>query len=123
MAPIVLWDVKYDRPVVDGKITNPITGEIEEASPPYRAGPPAVDCIWHNQTASSTFRSSRCSFNASVDDVFLEIAKHVRDGVYNIVSICASAYSFAIICKTDKTQEEIHEAWARMAQTLAGTSQ
>jgi hypothetical protein len=72
--------------------------------------------------STSTFRSSRCSFNASVDDVFLEVAKHVREGVYTIVSISASAYSFAIICKTEKTREEFHEAWVRMAETLAGDS-
>jgi hypothetical protein len=43
MAHIVPWESKYNRPVVDGKVIHPITGKIEEASPPYRAGPPAVD--------------------------------------------------------------------------------
>lgn len=121
MAHNVPWDAKYNRPVVDGKVTNPTTGEVEEAgSQGYRVGPPMVDCIWHNMIVSADFRGCRSSFSASVDDVFIEITKHVRNGLYSIVSISASAYSFAIICKTDTTQVEFHEAWVQMCNNLNG---
>jgi hypothetical protein len=78
-----------------------------------------VDCIWHNMM-SSDFRGCRSSLAASVDDIVVEIAKHVRDGVYSIVSISASAYSFAVICTTEKTQVEFHEALTQMCNNLNG---
>jgi hypothetical protein len=58
----------------------------------------------------------RVSFSATIDEVYLEIANHIRDKVYSIVSISASAYSFNTICATDKTQEQFNEALVRMRQ-------
>ena len=94
MAHIVMWDVEHNRPVVDGKITNPVTGLVEEAGKNgYQSGPPSADVIWHNMYAASDFKTVRESFPATVDEVYLEIADHIRDGLYHIISVCASAYS------------------------------
>lgn len=119
MVYLVPWDAKHNAPVVDGKVTNPNTGLVEPAgSEGYRAGPPMVDVIWHNLNSSSDFAGSRASFAASVDQVYLEIAKHVEAGLYYIVSISVSAYAFHIICKTTKTRAEFHVAWVKMVDNL-----
>jgi hypothetical protein len=123
MAHLVLWDFKYKRPVVDGKVVNPETGLVEEAGSERRwLGPPAVDVIWHNLNALSDFRTTRAPFVTTVDKVFVEIANHIRDGVYSIVSVSASAYSFTIICDTKKTSAEFREALKQMREHLYGIS-
>lgn len=119
MVYLVPWDVKHNTPVVDGKVTNPNTGLVEAAgSEGYRAGPPMVDVIWHNMDSSSDFADLRASFAASVDEVYLEISKHIKEGLYSIVSISASAYAFHIICKSTKTRAQFHEAWVKMVDNL-----
>jgi hypothetical protein len=119
MAQFVSWDVKHNRPIVDNKVTNPTTGEIEEAgSDGYTTGPPSVDVIWINMDSRSNFRIIRSSFPGPMDKVFLQIADHVRRGLYLLVSVSASAYSFAVICKTEKTQGEINEAVHQMGVNL-----
>jgi hypothetical protein len=123
MAHWVTWDSKYKGPVVDGKVVNPETGLVEEAgSEGSWLGPPAVDVIWHNLHGLSNFKTVRAPFAVTVDEIFLEIANHIRDGVYSIVSISASAYSFTIICMTEKTQAEFNEALSQMRGNLYGHS-
>ncbi|WQF88320.1 hypothetical protein CDEST_13334 [Colletotrichum destructivum] len=48
-----VWDAKYNRPTVGGKVTNPTTGQVEDAGPMFVAGPPSIQAIWFN-VASST---------------------------------------------------------------------
>lgn len=60
----------------------------------------------------------RASFSATIDEVYLEVANHIRDKVYSIVSISASAYSFTVICATDKTQEQFNKVQVRMWRQL-----
>jgi hypothetical protein len=121
MAHLVLWDGKYNRPIVDGKVVNPETGLVEEAGSGRRwQGPPSVNIIWHNMNACSDFKTTRAAFATTVDKVFLEVANHIRDGVYSIINVSASAYSFAIICQSEKTREEFDEAVDRMHEQLFG---
>ena len=123
MAHLVLWHFKYMRPVVDGKVVNPETGLVEEAgSEGSWPGPPAVDVIWYNLHGLSNFKTVRAPFAVTVDEIFLEIANHIRDGVYSIVSVSASAYSFTIICMTEKTQAEFNKALSQMRGNLYGHS-
>ena len=119
MAYIVKWDTKYNRPTLGGKVQNPETGQIEDVtSKSFWAGPPCVDVIWHNLHAESDFKTVRASFSATIDEVYLEVANHIRDKIYSIVSISASAYSFTVICATDKTQEQFNEVQVRMRRQL-----
>jgi hypothetical protein len=68
--------------------------------------------------AASDFKTVQASFPATVDEVYLEIANHIRDGLYHIISVSASAYSFSVICQTEKTSAEFREAMGRMFEKL-----
>jgi hypothetical protein len=68
--------------------------------------------------AASDFKTVQASFPATVDEVYLEIANHIRDGLYYIISVSASAYSFSVICQMEKTSAEFREAMGRMFEKL-----
>jgi hypothetical protein len=119
MSYRVGWERKYDRPTVGGKVQNPVTGEIEDVKTNYWFGPPNVDVIWHNMNANLSFSTIRAPYNAPIEEVFLQIAEHVREGAYKIISLSATRYSFHIICTSDLTNEEIRKHTQRMAENLA----
>jgi hypothetical protein len=119
MSYSVPWECIYNRPTVGGKVQNPDTGEIEDATKTTWSGPPAVDVIWFNIHGESNFKIVRTAYHATVDQVYLEVANHIRDKLYTIVSLSASAYSFHITCLTDKSMAEMHELFAPMRRNLA----
>jgi hypothetical protein len=109
MTHPVLWDVASGRPIVDGKTINAETGEVENAGQLTKSGPPSIDVIWHNMTATSNFKTMRASHQTTLDKLFVQIAKHVEEGLYRLISVSASAYSFVIICESDLTLDEFRE--------------
>jgi len=111
---MVSWSSKYERPVFEGKVTNPATGEREDAGDDLYQGPPSVDIIWHNMYAGSDFITFRQCFLSNVNEVFVEIARHVQDKFYKIISVNASAYSVAVIVATEKTQAD----WAVLQEAM-----
>ncbi|KAF7528140.1 hypothetical protein PCG10_001428 [Penicillium crustosum] len=56
---------------------------------------------------NSTFRGIGATFAASIDDVFVGIADHVRGNVYSITSMNATLYSVTVVCSTEKSDFEI----------------
>lgn len=62
---------------------------------------------WFNIHGNSTFRSIGAAFAASIDDVFVGIADHVRGNVYSITSMNATLYSVTVVCSTEKSDVEI----------------
>ena len=117
MTHPVLWDVASGRPIIDGKTINAKTGEVEKAGQLTKSGPPSIDVIWHNMTATSNFKTMRASHQTTLDKLFVQIAKHVEEGLYRLISVSASAYSFVIICESDLTLEEFREARLKMVDT------
>jgi hypothetical protein len=119
MKYLTKWHAEYKVPMVDGKIQNPNTGQIEDASEArFYAGPPSVQTTWLNIHGESDFRIVGASFAATIDEVFVNIAEHVKDNVYSIVSISASAYSMTVVCCTPKSQTEISEVVHTMQRKL-----
>jgi hypothetical protein len=119
MSYSVKWESKYNRPTVNGKVQNPETGEIEDVeSKTSWSGPPSVDAVWINIHGDSDFKIVRTSFCVTVDEVYLEVANHIRDKVYKIVSISASAYSFHITCLTEKSLDEFRPVLMLMKRKL-----
>lgn len=51
-----------------------------------------------NMLAASDFRTARINFPVSSDKIVVEVAKHIKDGAYSIVSVNASVYSLIIVC-------------------------
>jgi len=70
-----------------------------------------IDCIWHNMYVHSDFITFRKQSSLSVDRVLLEVAKHVEDGLYSIISISASKHSFVVVCGTKKTMAELGDSF------------
>ena len=52
LAHIVNWDIEFNRPIVDGRIVHPITGEIQKAGiKGLTDGPPGVSMHIINMSA------------------------------------------------------------------------
>lgn len=110
----VVWDVATRRPIVDGKVINAQTGEPQEAVGPTRSGPPSIDFIWHNLHCKSSIRTIRGPKDMTVNQLFVAVAKHVKDGLYELISVDATAYAFIVICSSEKDSEECNAAWTKM---------
>jgi hypothetical protein len=101
-----------NRPVVDGKIAHPVTGEIQKAGRMgLTDGPPGVSFHLLNMNLDVNFRSVHKVFRVPVEDLYTAVARHVRNGVYKLVSINASEYSFVVVCKIQVSAEEFDIAW------------
>lgn len=51
-------------------------------------------------------KTVRSGFPVSVDEIYVEIAKHVKAGLYRFVSVSVSAYSFVIVCISELNSDE-----------------
>lgn len=112
---IVYWDVEFNRPVVDGKIVHPVTGEIQPAGKNgLTDGPPSVSVHLLNMNADVDFRSIHGAFPVAMERVYISVARHVSDGIYKLVSVNASEYSFVIVCNIQVSVEEFNIAWKNM---------
>jgi len=101
------WDARYNRPIVGGRVTNPTTGVVEQAGTMFVAGPPSIEAIWVNLSASPRWQTIVTSLNCPIDDALCQIASHIQQGIYSIVSLNASAYSLKIMCKSEQSLEEM----------------
>lgn len=111
LAHIVNWDMEFNRPIVGGNIAHPVTGEIQKAGPQVTSGPPGIEVILHNMNANVQFRTLVSNLPVSVDKLYVEVAKHVHDGIYRLRSVNASAYSFVIVCDILVSVEEFEAVW------------
>ncbi|EAW25185.1 uncharacterized protein NFIA_106730 [Aspergillus fischeri NRRL 181] len=108
MRHLTQWHPEHKVPIVDGRFQDPNTGEIQQNTrTDTYLGPPSVHVMWFNVHDSSSFRGLGATFNASINEVFITIADHVRDGVYSIISLNASLYAVTVVCETDKAREEV----------------
>jgi len=117
----VPWDMRYNRPVVGNRVTNPTTGEVEEADAErLTVGPPCIDAIWVNLNRGSTlfWRLHRASLFTTIDKALIQITEHLRQEVYSITSLNATAYSITIVCESTKTDNEMHQALNQLRLNL-----
>ena len=68
---------------------------------------PNVDVIYHNMHAGSDFKTIRGGSEGPVEDILLEVARHVKEGCYKIVSISSSKHSFVVVCSTELSKAEL----------------
>lgn len=69
-----------------------------------------IDFIIHNMDCGSSLTTFRKWFSCDVNELYLKVGDHVRQGLYTIISINASKHSFMIICATSKNQEASRRA-------------
>jgi hypothetical protein len=112
LAHIVDWDTEFNRPLVDGKITHPVTGEIQQAGKWLTHGPPGVSVHLLNMNADVKLRSTSQVIHVPMEKIYIAVAKHVRDGIYRLVSVNASEYSFVIVCQIEVSAEEFDAIWS-----------
>ncbi|CZR66556.1 uncharacterized protein PAC_16457 [Phialocephala subalpina] len=81
-----------------------------------------LDITYHNMNASSDFRTLRIGSNGSVEDVLLQVARHVENGCFKIVSISASKHWFVVVMSTELGTDELHArgcpwpSWAKKGE-------
>ena len=112
LAHIVDWDIEFNRPIVDGKIAHPVTGEIQKAGRlGLKDGPPGVSCHVLNMNVEGKIRSISETHPVPMEKVYLAVAKHVKDGIYRLISVSASEYSFILVCEVLVSDEEFMAVW------------
>lgn len=57
--------------------------------------------------AGSDFMTLRTGSDRTIEEVLLQVAKHVEDGCYKIISISASAASFVVVLSTRLSRKEL----------------
>ncbi|RHZ57666.1 uncharacterized protein CDV56_101654 [Aspergillus thermomutatus] len=108
MRHLTQWHPQHKVPIVDGRFQDPNTGEIQQNTrTDTYLGPPSVHVMWFNVHDSSSFRSIGATLNASINEVFIALADHVKNEVYSIISLNASLYSVTVVCSTGKSQVEV----------------
>ena len=112
-AAMINWDAEFKRPIIDGKTIHPFTGEVVKAGRKGLIdGPPGVQIHLLNMNADVKLRSTHQVVPIPMEKVYLAVAKHVRDGLYRLVSINASQYSFVIVCDIQVSAEKFDEVWS-----------
>lgn len=112
---MVSWDIEFNRPIVDGKIAHPITGEIQQAGRQgVTDGPPSIEIRMFNVNSNINIRMITKSSPVSLEKLYLAVARHVHDGIYKLISINASSYTFIIVCQIQVSAEDFNIAWKNM---------
>ncbi|KAI9715765.1 MAG: hypothetical protein M1812_005764 [Candelaria pacifica] len=83
---------------------NPAAGSQTSTQSPRESN---VDIIYHNMHAGSDFRTFRAVSKDPVEAVLLQVARHVKDECYKIISISASKDSFVVVMTTDLSREKL----------------
>jgi len=67
-----------------------------------------------NMNSDQNIRSVSAVKPVPMERVYLAVAKHLKDGIYNLDSINASEYSFIIVCRLQVSEEEFRVSWKSM---------
>lgn len=78
LAYMVYWDPEFNRPIVDGKIAHPVTGEIQDAGPIVVDGPSGVQIHLFNMNSDQNIRSVSVVKPVPMERVYLAVAKHLK---------------------------------------------
>ena len=73
-----------------------------------------VDAIWHNQYIGpdSDFKGMRKQFQCDVNQLLLQVAKHVELGLYFIITMSASPHSMTVVCGCQRKMEDMpNDMW------------
>lgn len=109
------WDVQFNRPIVDGKIVNPFSGEIQEAGKEgFTEGPPFIAFKLINTKPGMGLTMVFKELPVSLEKLHLGVAKCVQEGIYSLVSISASRYSFVVVCALQVSAQAFWEAFDNM---------
>lgn len=66
-----------------------------------------VDVIYLNINAGSDFRIFRTGTQGSVHTVIAQVAKHLENGLYRVVSLNASENSCVVVLSTERSREDL----------------
>lgn len=90
MKYLTKWHAEYKVLMVDRKIQNPNTEEIEDAgNADFYHGPPSIQTARLNMHGESDFHVVGVSFAVMIDEVFVKIAEHLKSEIYSLVRVSA----------------------------------
>ena len=70
---------------------------------------PNVDIIYHNMNTSSDFKTFRAGSDGPVEQELLQVAKHINNNCYKIISINASKHSLVAVFSTELSKAQLRE--------------
>jgi hypothetical protein len=108
---------------VNDQIVNPDTSVVEKAgSEGIKYEPPAVDVFIQNMMATDVnnpFEAWRCTVFAKVDNVVVEIGQHLKDELYELLSLNATQYSVVTVVMTEADKVDVVQRMLEMQVKLA----
>ena len=68
-----------------------------------------MDAIWHNQYrgTDSDFKVLRSQYDYDINAVILMVARHVEQGLYDIISMNATPHMLVVVCGCQKTRNQM----------------
>ncbi|KAH6690213.1 hypothetical protein BKA61DRAFT_585059 [Leptodontidium sp. MPI-SDFR-AT-0119] len=120
------WDIKNNRPIQNGQVQNLHTGLLEALSYDIGTftGPPCVELIVTNINVSPALDGtdriifSRGAHIASMGEIVAEIGSHVREDLYEIVSLNATKFAVVLVVNTRKSRDEVAATLGEMRRKL-----
>lgn len=68
-----------------------------------------VDAIWHNQYIGpqSDFVGMRKQYDCDINAMILLVARHVSQGLYQVISMNATPHSLTVICGCERMRADM----------------
>ena len=101
-----VWDMESERPIVDGKYNDPVTGEIRKATGCSYYGPPAVDIIVTSIHADTAGCVRRTAQTFPMEFILCHIFRIVEKRNLQLDSCLATKYSIRLTLAHELTPGE-----------------
>jgi hypothetical protein len=68
-----------------------------------------VDAIWHNQYRgpNSDFVGMRKQFDCDINQLLLQVSKHIESGLYTVITMSASPHSLTVVCGCERMEKDM----------------
>jgi hypothetical protein len=82
------------------------TGEAGPSESNDPSLPSSIRTIWHNMCCTSDFGTVEAKLSCGPDRLFVEVAEHLREGLYHVVSTNISNSSLIVLCETERSLQD-----------------
>ena len=70
----------------------------------------SISAIWHNMRITSDFRTVERAIVSGPEGLYIKVGEHIRNGLYDVISLNVSSSSLIVACETDCSLERFLEA-------------
>jgi hypothetical protein len=101
-----VWDFDTKRPIVGGKIEDPVTGEVRDAGERKYNGPPHVDVVFMNLHEPSNMNVFRARCEPPLEDLLFRIVKIINDKSLQIHSLNVTLCNITLLLAGELTESQ-----------------